>query len=353
MSDPVIFSWSAELTCSALFLSKIRATFFAIAMGTRAFNAYSQLPDTSAERVFAQVSPDVWMVKAALPEKGNALIGTAVLIAPSQLITACHVVKGAIGITLTNAGQSVTVTQVIRDPDSSRDMCLLRADALRNRSPVLVAPTAPIKIGQQVYAVASPRGLELTMTPGIVSSLRHEPGSNVPLIQTSTPVTGGSSGGGIFDEQGHLLGVIRSVASHTESFAFSYPAEWIVQLPQRYAREVGTWQKQMETIGVQFSADGNVISSGYASISDLTKLPVNDTAREAVALAYRQFLLLAPPRAFIFTGDGKFGTFGDAATIIKFREDSNARGVPFALYAVDGAVIWPPTTKDIGAIVHP
>ncbi len=295
---------------------------------------------TNAEKVFAAVSPDIWTVRSARPEANQFMIGSAVLIAPGRFITACHVVEQAVDIKLTNGRDTIGVDEVLRDPDDRRDMCLLRVAGSFERQPVPIAPISTLRVGQRVYVISSPRGLELSLTDGLISSLRQEPESQVPIIQSSTPVTSGSSGGGLFDEQGRLIGVVRSVATDTENFAFSYPAEWVAQLPERYAREVAAWQNAMKDAGIRFTADGKVAGSGFAAISNLNALPVPAAQKAPVALAYRQFLLLAPPRAFVFTSDGKFGSISTSAELARYRQQWQKAHVGYRFYAVDNAVVW-------------
>jgi S1-C subfamily serine protease len=62
-----------------------------------------------------------------------------------------------------------------------------------------------IEVGEDVYALGNPQGLESTFSPGIVSAKRSENGVN--YIQMTAPVTNGSSGGGLFDSRGNLIGI--------------------------------------------------------------------------------------------------------------------------------------------------
>ena len=64
-----------------------------------------------------------------------------------------------------------------------------------------IAPTASVIVGATVYAIGTPRGLELTMSAGLVSSLRKNAAGQVILVQTSASISGGSSGGGLFDDR--------------------------------------------------------------------------------------------------------------------------------------------------------
>jgi serine protease Do len=306
-------------------------------------SAFADSPATTTpEKVFSQVSPRVWMVKADSSSAHGSLIGSAVLIAPSQFITACHVVDKTEKIVLSNGSQSIHVDQVLHDPDRSRDLCLLRVPDPIPVTPIVIAPVSTLRVGQQVFAISSPRGLELSLTDGLISALRAEPGSELPIIQSSTPVSAGSSGGGLFDAEGRLIGVIKSVANQTENFAFSYPAEWVTQLPDRYAREIAAWTAALQTFGVKFTPDGSVIASGFATIDNANALPVDADGKSGVEIAYKEYLLLAAPRAFVFTSDGQYGSFSDTKSIMQFAAECKERKVTCKLYAVDNAVVWQP-----------
>jgi serine protease Do len=65
---------------------------------------------------------------------------------------------------------------------------------------VVVGSTKSLKVGAKVYAIGAPKGLELTLSDGIVSSLREVEGGQ--YIQTTAAISPGSSGGGLFDENG-------------------------------------------------------------------------------------------------------------------------------------------------------
>src|SRR5439155_9860037 len=62
-----------------------------------------------------------------------------------------------------------------------------------------------LAVGEHVFAIGAPRGLERTLSEGLLSGLRHQPGRN--LVQTSAAISPGSSGGGLFDERGNLIGI--------------------------------------------------------------------------------------------------------------------------------------------------
>ena len=78
-------------------------------------------------------------------------------------------------------------------------------------------------MGERVYTVGAPQGLELSLAEGIVSSKRTIDGGR--FIQTSAPMSSGSSGGGLFDAYGHLVGITTSILKNSQNLNFAIPAE--------------------------------------------------------------------------------------------------------------------------------
>ena len=87
-------------------------------------------------------------------------------------------------------------------PGAAKASCPPQADKLGG-TPAKIGKAASLKIGEAVYAVGAPQGLELSLSDGIVSQLR---GSPIPLIQTTAAISPGSSGGGLFDSEARLVG---------------------------------------------------------------------------------------------------------------------------------------------------
>lgn len=107
-------------------------------------------------------------------------------------------------------------------------MCILSSEIGREKSAAVIGNTASIHVGQHVYALGAPQGLELTLSEGIVSSLRGSAGA--PIVQTSAAISPGSSGGGLFDVNARLLGLTTSKVMGAEALGFAIPVEWIVEL---------------------------------------------------------------------------------------------------------------------------
>ena len=95
-----------------------------------------------------------------------------------------------------------------------------------------------LAVGQPVYIISTPQGLSLTFTAGIISALRPALGS--VLIQTDAAVSPGSSGGGLFDRAGRLIGMPCFQLQEGQHLNFALPVDWIVNLALRPVQHMET-----------------------------------------------------------------------------------------------------------------
>lgn len=192
---------------------------------------------TPAE-VYALASPSVWRVVTYDVDGLQLGQGSAVVVGAETLATNCHVLAKAKRVVVRHDKASFDARLDLWD--APRDVCQLRAAGLA-APPVRILPTASVVVGTNVYAIGTPRGLELTMSAGLVSSLRRNAAGQVILVQTSASISRGSSGGGLFDDTGALVGLttIGSVTGDAQNLNFAIPADWIVELPERHARARG------------------------------------------------------------------------------------------------------------------
>jgi serine protease Do len=184
-----------------------------------------------AEEVFSAVSPSVARIQT-FDASGRMLgQGSGVATGNSIVITNCHVVTGAARLSVKVAG---TVHDgVVQIADRQLDLCSLRVAGLE-ASPVAIA-TNEVRVGQHVYAIGAPQGLELTLSEGIVSSLRGT--TKGTIIQTTAPVSPGSSGGGLFDTNGKLVGIVTFQHKTGQNLNFALPASWIFEMQDRESTE--------------------------------------------------------------------------------------------------------------------
>ena len=286
-------------------------------------------------------SLSVWMVKSDVGTD-QFPAGSAVAIAPHLLVSACHVVTGALAVTVTQQDKQFQVLRITRDPDPARDLCLLEVAADVGLVPIVIAPMDTVRVGQPVFAIGSPHGLEMTLSEGLVSALRPAAEGQLPIIQTSAALSAGSSGGGLFDTEARLIGITDNVSPGGENLGFALPAEWVSELPARIAAELVERHRLLASLDILLAPGGEPLPSGHAAIDDMRALLPLAVGQDSAAmqLAYQQFLLQALPRAFMITGDGYFGAITSAASLLQQLAHYAAQQVGCAVYAVDNTVVW-------------
>ena len=164
--------------------------------------------------------------------------GSGVIIRPNLVATNCHVVDDGTAIMVFKANNrraqkdEVFRAQIHRAHEA-RDLCLLEVSGLWG-IPANLRRTDSLTVGESVYAIGAPQGLDYSLSAGVISQLRKEEGESLPLIQTDAAISPGSSGGGLFDAQGNLVGITQSkiVDDSAEGIGFAIPADWILQAEQ-------------------------------------------------------------------------------------------------------------------------
>jgi Tfp pilus assembly protein PilF len=203
------------------------------------------------------------------------MLGSSVAVARDFLVTNCHVVQNSFLLRVRRGNEKWTANLIQANP--GHDLCGLRPqnlltteqfgqrikarypeyndipnaalasrvlqkfptfrDMVQGQVPAQVGPvlqpvvlrlSAKLATGERVYAVGAPEGLELTFSEGIISALRENDG--VHVIQTSAPISPGSSGGGLFDAHGNLVGVTSFYLKEGQSLNFAVPGDWVAEL---------------------------------------------------------------------------------------------------------------------------
>jgi S1-C subfamily serine protease len=175
-------------------------------------------PDLRADEVFDKASGAVYVVKA------DRRLGSAVAISGNELLTNCHVTGDLAEVKIARAKSEQSAQVVSRNADADR--CVLRTTTTLPKW-VAVRPYDDIKVGERAITIGTPQGLELTAAEGIVSSKRVY--NNTRVVQTSAPISQGSSGGGLFDARGHLLGITTFYFRGGQNLNFAVAAEEYAQ----------------------------------------------------------------------------------------------------------------------------
>jgi hypothetical protein len=158
---------------------------------------------------------------------GRLLLGSGVVIAKERVITNCHVMRDASNISVVQAGSRWTVqSQAV---DTERDLCVLQVPGLPS-SPVILGSAGSLREGQELAALGHTGGPALQISGGSVVALHHWGGNFV--IQCSNGFTSGASGGGLFDRDGRLVGILTFRLPGGRTHYYAVPADWLIDSPE-------------------------------------------------------------------------------------------------------------------------
>jgi S1-C subfamily serine protease len=165
--------------------------------------------------------------------------------AQGHIVTNFHVIQGANAARVTLADQS-SFDATLVGAFADRDLAVLRIEAPRDKLPPLaVGSSRDLVVGQRVYAIGNPFGLDQTLTTGILSALNREiesfnNRSIRGVIQTDAAINPGNSGGPLLDSAGRLIGVNTQIASPSGASAgigFAIPVDEVNRIVPRLIRD--------------------------------------------------------------------------------------------------------------------
>ena len=177
-----------------------------------------------------------------------------------RIVTNFHVIQGANAATITLSDQSTWKARLVGAfPD--RDLAVLQIDTPREKlKPIPIGTSRDLVVGQRVYAIGNPFGLDQTLTTGIISALNREIESVTQrkihgVIQTDAAINPGNSGGPLLDSAGRLIGVNTTIYSPSGASAgvgFAIPVDEINRIVPRLIRD-GKFERPV--LGVQYAPE--------------------------------------------------------------------------------------------------
>ncbi len=168
--------------------------------------------------------------------------GSGVIIANSgnyyYIITNNHVVDGFSNITVYTADSDSEkgYTATVMGTDWTNDIAVIRIESEEKLTVAELATSDSVVTGQNVAAIGNPLGMfSGTITPGIISSVTREveiEGVNMALLQHSASVSPGNSGGGLFNMDGQLIGIVnaKSSGNGVEGIGFAIPIDTAIRV---------------------------------------------------------------------------------------------------------------------------
>ena len=184
----------------------------------------------SVNEIYEESLPSI-VVVIAYDEKNLPLsLGTGFYISSSEVVTNHHVVDGASRIVL----KPIDTADVIEAKDITSyskglDLAILDVEPDESKGLNLLAEFK-VRVGTPVIAIGNPSGLEGTVSEGIVSALRDV--DNYKVIQTTTPMSPGSSGGPLFNLKGEVIAVTTAAMKGGENLNFAVPIHLLNKLKE-------------------------------------------------------------------------------------------------------------------------
>lgn len=212
-------------------------------------------------KVFEKVSGSVVIIKAYSKKHGDSQ-GSGVLIEDGKtIVTNLHVVQNATMVKIEFPDGRIYRSKGYLAVNADKDLITIRLPKKITRlKAIKIANLNGLRVGQKVVAIGSPQGLSNTVSEGIISAIR-ELNPSTKVIQTTAPLSPGSSGGGLFNEQGRLVGITSFHHIDGQNLNFAYPAEEIIPLLKEGV-VIPFYQLERSHLQVQNSPEVFVTRSG-------------------------------------------------------------------------------------------
>jgi hypothetical protein len=229
-------------------------------------------------------------------------LGSGFFVVKDIVATNFHVIDGVAGGYAKVAGQTAKLNiKGTVGVDVLHDLALLQLDT--SSTPYLgVAPKPSVNVGDAIYALGNPEGLEGTFSQGNVSSLRTFGLDR--LLQITAPISPGSSGGPVLDQSGTVVGVSFASIEKGQNLNFAIPSDYLTALqnaktdlrpftmiPRAKARttlldRIGNERPVAGVVGENLTYDGVSIQTGEFSFSVHNKLRDNVTGVYGIVIFY-------------------------------------------------------------------
>lgn len=221
----------------------------------------------STEKIYGRIKKSVVVVMCDGPENRNVGLGSGFIIDGSGLIvTNLHVVEKASSVRI-KAGDDVTypVEGVVKI-DPKNDIAVLKVTKgakVKELPSIQIAEADKLEIGDRVYTIGNPGGLEFSLSEGIVSGQRSEDPvtkKSRELIQITAPISPGNSGGPVLDKKGRVIG-ISTLGSRNDyqNLNFAVPVKLVGktdELKQVIIKYL-PWNPQWKSLGTRQLAEVN------------------------------------------------------------------------------------------------
>lgn len=206
-------------------MNRNRTKFFAlIGVALLASAAHAQ----TAREIAQQASPSVVLILAEGKNGKTFALGSGFFIGEDVVATNSHVIQGAARLYAKLSGRKgLHPFEAVIANDGQKDLALLRIRSVKG-SPLSIGSEDEVRVGDQIYVVGNPEGLESTFSSGNISGIRRMKGMG--YLQISAPVSHGSSGGPVLNKSGGVVGVVVGSFVKGQNLNFAVPVFYLSQM---------------------------------------------------------------------------------------------------------------------------
>jgi len=222
------------------------------------------LAQESIQTIIKKIQPST-VVILIYDNRGKSLgLGSGFFInSNGEIITNYHVISGASRVDIKTAdGKIYPIKQVLAE-DRVGDLIRISIAVPRNSVRALsIAPEVP-EVGERIFVIGNPLGLEQTVSDGIVSAVRDIP-SLGKIIQITAPISSGSSGSPVVNTKGEVIGIASFQIVEGQNLNFAIPSDRISELKMFRIKSLTEWNAEREKV-VIVSAEES-FETGFAFI---------------------------------------------------------------------------------------
>jgi len=178
--------------------------------------------EMSAETIFSRFAGRILFLTCDESADESALASGVLVSADGFIVTNAHVVEGCrnMSATLIRGKSRQSYVPVLKYYNEQGDVAVIKIAG--HGFDFFGLPMHPAQIGERVYAIGNPRGLEQTISEGIISGNREFDGTS--WVQHSAPISPGSSGGALISSRGELIGINAYLLTESQNLNFAVPA---------------------------------------------------------------------------------------------------------------------------------
>jgi putative serine protease PepD len=218
------------------------------------------------------------------PSSGGTATGSGFVVSSDgYVVTNAHVIDGADSVKV-KIGDGDTLTAKVVGVDQSTDIALLKVAAPKALTPLQLAESDDVQVGDASYAIGNPYGLSRTLTTGVISALHRSIESPNGyaingVLQTDAAINPGNSGGPLLDDQGRVIGVNSQIATSSTSsdgssggnvgIGFAVPSDTVARVVQQL-RTTGTAKHAYLGVSTASSTAGADDGVAGATVAEVT-----------------------------------------------------------------------------------